>query len=146
MIRSSSRVRRKPQKVNECELSPKISNKNPAPAKIKATKNRKDPIEYDIKVIYACRCEVMHWAFCHFVGYDEDQWRPYSALSCSAMGEAAIGPGSCTPEHCKRRDLVKCSDPPVGVASPRVPALPITPAMQFLNNNFGFPHYKQKKI
>ena len=145
MIRSSSRVRRKPQKVNECVLSPKNSTKNPAPAKIKATKNRKDPIEYDIKVIYACRCEVMHWAFCHFVGYDEDQWRPYSALSCSAMGEAAIGPGSCTPEHCKRRNLVKCSDPPVGVASPHDPVLPITPAMQFLNNNFGSPHFKQKK-
>ena len=45
MIRSSSRVRRKPQKVNECELSPKNSTKNPAPAKIKATKNRKDPIK-----------------------------------------------------------------------------------------------------
>ena len=101
--RSSLSISRLPEKFRE------PPPKKPVIAKIKATKNQEDPIEYDIKVISTCRCEVMHWALCHFVGYNksEDEWRPFYALSGAAMGIAATGPPSCSPKYCKRRNILK---------------------------------------
>jgi len=75
--RSSSRALRVPEKLRN---SPP---KKPVKAKVKATKNQDDPIDYEVETIYTCRCEDIDHALCHFVGYEssEDEWRPLFAMS-----------------------------------------------------------------
>ena len=106
--RSSSRVGRVPEKIR------KSPPKKPATAKIKVTKIQEDTIEYDIKVISTCRCEVPHRALCHFIGYNksDDEWRPFHEMSEAAVGIAVTGPTKCSPKYCQRRKILLSSGTP----------------------------------
>ena len=140
--RSSSRVGRVPEKIR------KSPPKKPAIAKIKATKNQEDPIEYDIKVISTCRCEVTHRALCHFVGYNksEDEWRPFHEMSEAAVGIAATGPTKCSPKYCQRRKILMSSGSPDSlVHTPEISGSDCPLAMQFLNNLVASPKQKTSK-
>ena len=124
------RTRRVTRKPTQFHGSPVKKAKK---TKTRSTKNRNDPIEYDIKVLSVCRCVSPNWALCHFVDYDKshDRWKPLQELSVEAMVVATTcTTTSCSPKCCKRLQnqgqFTGVSDP-FGSTTVPLPASPVVP-------------------
>ena len=151
MSRSSSRVLKKPQKVRECEPSPKKSTKK-AQSLYESPANDK---VYTYDTIAVCTCTVDLMVLVHFCNYSDryDEWRPATELPDPYHRHSSeVHCNSNTAPLCPARlKGLKIRGPPI-VSEPADDPDPsgnlfadCPRAMQYLSTTFASPNSKLKR-